>query len=181
MVPRSSELGMSYDVPILVASSFDRARGTLIHGRTGMDSKVGEIRNRVRGIATDENVAKITVRGLIDRPGISASLFEPLATADISIDVIVQNSSVDGTTDVTFTVERTDLRRALEVVEPVAVGLGSPRVVSAVDLAKGAAKAIDGGGGGRPDVAQAGGRSADKLDDALRLVPELVRQSSKPS
>lgn len=101
-----------------------------------MDSKVGEIRNRVRGIATDENVAKITVRGLIDRPGISASLFEPLATADISIDVIVQNSSVDGTTDVTFTVERTDLRRALEVVEPVARELGSPRVVSAADLAK---------------------------------------------
>jgi len=136
MDPRSIELGMAYDVPILVASSFDRARGTLIHGRTGMDSKVGEIRNRVRGIATDENVAKITVRGLIDRPGISAGLFEPLAAADISVDVIVQNSSVDGTTDLTFTVERTELRRALEVVEPIARELGSPRVVSAADLAK---------------------------------------------
>ena len=136
MDPRSIELGMAYDVAILVASSFDRTPGTLIHGRTGMNSEVGEIRNRVRGIATDENVAKITVRGLVDRPGIACSLFEPLAAADISVDVIVQNSSVDGATDLTFTVERTALQRALEVVEPVARELGSPGVASAADLAK---------------------------------------------
>ena len=90
MAPRSIELGMVYDMPILVASSFERGSGTLIHGRANMCSGVGEIRNRVRGIATDENVSKITVLGLVDRPGIAASLFEPLASAGISVDVIVQ-------------------------------------------------------------------------------------------
>ena len=101
-----------------------------------MDSNVGELRNRVRGIATDTNVAKITVLGVVDRPGIAASLFEPLADADVSVDVIVQNASVEGTTDLTFTVQGTDLDRALEVVQPVARELGIHSLVSARDLAK---------------------------------------------
>ena len=101
-----------------------------------MNPKIGEIRNRVRGIATDTNVAKITVLGVIDRPGIAASLFEPLAEADISVDIIVQNASVDGATDVTFTVKRTDLTHALEVVKAVARALESRGVVSADNLAK---------------------------------------------
>ena len=136
MNPRSIEMGMHYNVPILVASSFTDAKGTLIHGDIDMNSNVGEIRNRVRGIATDTNVAKITVLGVIDRPGIAASLFEPLAQADISVDVIVQNASVDGTTDMTFTVTRTDLARALEVVEPVVKELGSRGTKSDKSLAK---------------------------------------------
>ncbi len=136
MNPRSIEMGMHYNVPILVASSFKDAKGTLIHGDIDMNSNVGEIRNRVRGIATDTNVAKITVLGVMDRPGIAASLFEPLAQADISVDVIVQNASVDGTTDMTFTVTRTDLARALEVVQPVVVELGSRGTVSDESLAK---------------------------------------------
>ena len=136
MNPRSIEMGMHYNVPILVASSFTDASGTLIHGDIDMNSNVGEIRNRVRGIATDTNVAKITVLGVVDRPGIAASLFEPLAEADISVDVIVQNASVDGTTDMTFTVARTDLARALEVVEPVVNELGSRGTVSEDSLAK---------------------------------------------
>ncbi len=136
MNPRSIEMGMRYNVPILVASSFTDGKGTLIHGEVDMNGNVGEIRNRVRGIATDTNVAKITVLGVIDRPGIAASLFEPLAQADISVDVIVQNASVDGTTDMTFTVTRTDLARALEVVQPVVEALGSRGTVSDDSLAK---------------------------------------------
>ena len=136
MNPRSIEMGMHYNVPILVASSFTDASGTLIHGDIDMNSNVGEIRNRVRGIAADTNVAKITVLGVIDRPGIAASLFEPLAEADISVDVIVQNASVDGTTDMTFTVTRTDLARTLEVVDPVVKKLGSRGTVSDDTLAK---------------------------------------------
>ena len=136
MNPRSIEMGMYYNVPVLVASSFSDAAGTLIHGDIDMNSNVGEIRNRVRGIATDTNVAKITVLGVIDRPGIAASLFEPLAEADISVDVIVQNASVDGTTDMTFTVTRTDLPHALEVVEPVIRELGSRGTESDDTLAK---------------------------------------------
>ena len=136
MNPRSIELGMVYRVPILVASSFADTPGTLIHEGANMNASVGEIRNRVRGIAVDANVAKITVLGVTDRPGIAASLFEPLANADVSVDVIVQNASVDGATDLTFTVKRTDLPRSLEVTEAVARDLGGRGVVSAGNLAK---------------------------------------------
>ena len=136
MNARSIEMGMFYKVPILVASSFTDAPGTLIHEGAEMNTTVGEIRNRIRGVAVDTNVAKITVRGVIDRPGIAASLFEPLSASDISVDVIVQNASVDGTTDMTFTVKRTDLRRALDVTRVVAQQLGSGEVVSADNLAK---------------------------------------------
>ena len=136
MNPRSIELGMVYDVPILVASSFTDAPGTLIHGGADMTAKVGEIRNRVRGVATDTDVAKITVLGVVDRPGIAASLFETLVAADVSVDVIVQNASVDGATDLTFTVKRSDLPRALEATEAAARDLGGPGVVSADNLAK---------------------------------------------
>ena len=136
MNPRSIELGMVYNTPILVASSFHDEPGTLIHGDTDMNRHVGEIRNRVSGIATDTNVSKITVLGVIDRPGIAASLFEPLTEVGISVDVIVQNASVGGATDMTFTVKRTDLARAEQVVQRVANDLGSGEVVTASDLAK---------------------------------------------
>ena len=136
MNPRSIELGMVYNTPILVGSSFEDLPGTLIHGDGDMNRNVGEKRNRVSGIATDTNVAKITVQGVRDRPGIAASLFEPLAEVGISVDVIVQNASIGGTTDLTFTVKRDDLVRAESVVRKVAEDLGSERLVTALDLAK---------------------------------------------
>jgi len=136
MNPRSIELGMVYNTPILVASSFRDEPGTLIHGGPDMNRQVGEIRNRVSGIATDTNLSKITVLGVVDRPGIAASLFEPLTEVGISVDVIVQNASVGGATDMTFTVMRTDLARAEQVVRKVANDLGSGEVVTASDLAK---------------------------------------------
>ena len=136
MNPRSIELGMAYDVPILVASSFSESPGTLIHKGADMNTQVGELRKRVRSIATDTNVAKITVLGIVDRPGIAASLFEPMADADISVDVIVLNAGVEGATDLTFTVSRTDLRRAVEIIEPLARRLGGKGVVTADNMAK---------------------------------------------
>ena len=136
MNPRSIELGMVYNTPILVASSFTDVPGTLIHGDCDMNRNVGEIRNRVSGIATDANVAKITVQGVRDRPGIAASLFEPLAEVGISVDVIVQNASTGGTTDLTFTVKRDDLERAEGVVRRVAEDLGGQGLVTALGLAK---------------------------------------------
>ena len=136
MNPRSIELGMVYQVPILVASSFNDKPGTLIHDGENMDTKVGEIRNRVRGIATDMDVAKITVFSVVDRPGIAAALFDPLAESDISVDVIVQNASVSGTTDLTFTVKQSDVDRAMKVVEEVANELGTTNVGKTENLAK---------------------------------------------
>jgi aspartate kinase len=137
MNPRSIELGMVYNTPILVASSFSDAPGTLIHKEVEVNKNVGEMRNRITGgVASDTNVAKITVQGVKDRPGIAASLFEPLADVGISVDVIVQNASVDGTTDLTFTVKSEDLSRAVVVVERVAEDLGSTNLVTATGLAK---------------------------------------------
>ena len=136
MNPRSIELGMVYDTPILVASSFSDAPGTLIHGEVDMNKNVGEIRNRVVSVATDPNVAKVTVQGVTDRPGIAASLFEPLAAEGISVDVIVQNASAGGKTDLTFTIKREDLARSEDVVRQVAEGMDSDKVVSSTGLAK---------------------------------------------
>ena len=136
MNPRSIELGMVFQVPILVASSFNNEPGTLIHDGDNMDNTVGEIRNRVRGIATDKDVAKITVFSVVDRPGIAAALFVPLAESDISVDVIVQNASVSGTTDLTFTIKQSDVDRAMKVVEEVAQDLGTTNVGKAENLAK---------------------------------------------
>ena len=136
MNPRSIELGMVYNVPILVASSFEDLPGTLIHAGADMNIEVGEIRNRVRGIATEKEVTKITVYSVIDRPGVAASLFKPLADADISVDVIVQNASVSGTTDLTFTVKSADLVSAMDVVRAVSKDLGIKDVGHSTGLAK---------------------------------------------
>ena len=95
-----------------------------------------ELRNKVSGIAHDTNVAKITVVGVPDRPGVAKDIFGPLARANISIDTIVQNAGSDNVTDVTFTAARTDLVKALSIVEPVAKKLGATKVVRDETLAK---------------------------------------------
>ncbi len=95
-----------------------------------------EVRNRVRGVAHDKNVAKITVVGVPDRPGIAAALFEPLAQQGISVDTIVQNSSVERIADLTFTVTRADLAAALDIIRPVAHSIGAQGFGSDNSLAK---------------------------------------------
>ena len=101
-----------------------------------MDKNVGEIRNRVNGIATDKGVARVTVYSVKDRPGIAASLFKPLALADISVDIIVQNSSVSGTTDLTFTVESSDLNRTIDIVSNILSDLNAESLSTSDNLAK---------------------------------------------
>ena len=118
MQPRSIELGMTFQVPILVASSFNNKPGTLIHGGAKiMNPTVGEMRNRVTGVPSEKNVSKITILGAIDKPGVAAEIFEPLSKAGISVDVIVQNSSNSGTTDITFTVKSDQLKEALSITQ----------------------------------------------------------------
>jgi len=133
MHPRSIELGAVYQVPIYVASSFSESPGTLIHQSS--DERNMENRIKVTGIATQANVAKITVRGVPDRPGIAAALFEPLAKVGISVDTIVQNTSEERTTDISFTVSRSDLPRALREVESIKEILGASGVFSDPTLA----------------------------------------------
>jgi len=95
-----------------------------------------EIRNKARGIAHDVNVAKVMVMAVPDRPGVAASIFEPLALANVSVDTIVQNASVDGMTDLTFTVSRNELSKALKVVEPIAKSIGARGCMSNDKLGK---------------------------------------------
>ncbi len=131
MHPRAVELGELFNMPILVVSSFSESPGTLIHGGVSM-----EVRNKARAIAHDLNVAKITVVGVPDRPGIAASIFTPLAEAGISVDTIVQNASINNITDLTFTVAKGDLDRAMKVVEPIAKSIGARECVSDSNLGK---------------------------------------------
>ncbi len=131
MHPRSIELGALYNVPILVASSFKDTSGTLINWDEHM-----EIVNRVTGIAHDKNVAKITVSGIPDKPGIAATLFESLAEKSISVDTIVQNSGVDDMADLSFTVDRTDLGAAMSIIQPVAESMGAKGCSSDNKLSK---------------------------------------------
>jgi aspartate kinase len=138
MHPRSIELGAVYQVPIYVASSFKEAPGTLIHqgkNKQGCNKRDMEDRVKVTGIAYQPDVAKITVLSVPDRPGIAASLFEPLAQVGVSVDTIVQNTSVEKTTDISFTVSRWDLPGALREVERVVEDLGAAGVVSDSGLA----------------------------------------------
>ena len=134
MHPRSIELGGVYNVPIYVASSFADAPGTLIH-RTSDDAESddGKMENRIKvtGIACQSDVAKVTVCGVADRPGVAAALFEPLAEAGISVDTIVQNTSADGaTTDISYTVAEADLPRALREMAALQPALGVAHVIS---------------------------------------------------
>jgi len=131
MHPRAVELGAVFNVPILVASSFSEAPGTLIGGASMMEQ-----RNKVTGIAADTDVARITLRGVPDQPGIAARLFEPLAEAGISVDTIVQNASVERLTDLTFTVARAEVERAMAIVRPVAAAIGAPEALADTHLAK---------------------------------------------
>ena len=131
MNPRSIELGAVYDMPVYVASSFSSEPGTLIHG----GEQTMEVRKAVTGIAVDSNVAKITVRGVVDRPGVAAGLLKPLADEGVSVDVIVQNTSSDGTTDFTFTVGQTSVVKAAQLIEDQSV-IEYAEVITGSNLAK---------------------------------------------
>ena len=95
-----------------------------------------ELRNKVTGIAHDLNVAKITVVGVPDQPGIAASIFQPLAQAGVSIDTIVQNASSENITDLTFTVAKNELAGAMRVVEPIAREIKARECLSDSKLGK---------------------------------------------
>lgn len=110
---RSVEMAMKHDVRLQVLTSFEEKPGTLVCG----EDEIVE-QELVSGIAYSRDEAKITLVGVADKPGISASIFGPLADTSINVDMIVQNISEDGqTTDMTFTVPRGDLQRAITLLE----------------------------------------------------------------
>jgi len=131
MHSRAIELASAHDMPILVASSMTEVPGTLIHG-----GNIMEERNRVRGVVGDTDVAKITLRSLPDEPGIAAKIFEPLATAAISVDTIVQNASEERLTDLTFTIAESDLGAAEKIMPSICSSVRAGSYVSDIGLAK---------------------------------------------
>jgi aspartate kinase len=131
MHPRAVEIGELYGVRIHVRSSFNDGVGTMIVAQVPVEE-----RQRVRGIAQETNVAKITVLGVADRPGVAAAIFEPLGKAGISVDVIVQNIGRSGHTDLTFSVAESDLKAAVKLVKAALKQIGAKSISSAGGIAK---------------------------------------------
>src|SRR5438093_8837144 len=131
MQVRAVELGWINGVEIEVLSSFEDAPGTLI-----AEDPLVEQRNKVRGLAHDRNVAKVTLVDVPHRPGVASSVFEPLAEAGIIVDMIVQNVGHGGATDLSFTVPRADLGRAKRILEPILRTLGFRELTTDSAIAK---------------------------------------------
>jgi aspartate kinase len=131
MQTRAVELGWVNDVAIEVLSSFEDAPGTLI-----TEDPHVEQRNKVRGLAHDRNVAKVTLVEVPDRPGVAATVFRPLADAGINVDMIVQNIGHGGATDLSFTIPRIELAKAKRLLEPLVRDLGFREMTTDSAVAK---------------------------------------------
>ena len=129
--PRSVEIAKKYNVPVYVKSSFTDEGGTLV---TGEESDME--REVVSGVTYDRDQAKITVVHVPDRPGVAASLFTALSERHIVVDMIIQNVSLQGFTDLTFTVSRKDIREATRIVSEVVKEVGAEKVEVDDNVAK---------------------------------------------
>lgn len=132
---RSVEFARNYNVPLHVRSAFTWEQGTWVTNGDG-NTEEGMEDPIISGVVTDVSESKVTVLGVPDRPGISAALFEPLAAANVNVDMIVQNTSTEGTTDISFTAPIADLRVATEIVQRVATEIGAADVTTDPDIAK---------------------------------------------
>jgi aspartate kinase len=128
---RSVLFASKYNVPVVVKSSFTEGGGTLI---TKPDEDMEQV--VVSGVAADRHQAKITLTQLPDRPGIASRLFGCIAKANIVVDMIIQNASAGGLTDISFTVPRTDAREALDLVRPLLSELEAEAATLQTDIAK---------------------------------------------
>ncbi|MFP6578754.1 MAG: aspartate kinase [Myxococcota bacterium] len=128
---RSVKFAMRYGLPLHVRSSFDDSEGTWV-------TREEEVMERlvVSGVTYNLDESKIRVRGVKDQPGIAASVFTPLSAAGIVVDVIIQNLSSDGSTDLTFTVPKADYARALEISSETGARVGAEGVEGDEDIAK---------------------------------------------
>ncbi|SDF66718.1 aspartate kinase [Desulfovibrio legallii] len=128
---RSVEFAKKYKVPVRVRSTFSDDPGTLV---TQEDSSMEAV--LVSGIAYDRDQARVTLRDLPDVPGMAAAVFGPLSEKGILVDMIVQNTSLDGHTDITFTISRKDLQQTLRIMDEVAKKTGASEVLHDVSVAK---------------------------------------------
>jgi len=128
---RSVEFAKNYSVPVHVRSTFSDVEGTwLVDEEDSMNDVL------VSGVACDKNEAKITLIRVPDRPGLAAQIFGPIADANIVVDMIIQNASEDGTTDMTFTVPKADHKKALSIVEKSLPALHAKGIKVDTEIAK---------------------------------------------
>ncbi|MBX9748401.1 MAG: aspartate kinase [Roseococcus sp.] len=128
---RSVELAMKARVRVQVLSSFEDKPGSLVVDEDEIMEKP-----IVSGIAYSRDEAKVTLRRVPDRPGVAARVFGPLSAANVNVDMIVQNIGADGGTDMTFTVGRSDLPRATDILEKAKAELGYEALIADPDVAK---------------------------------------------
>jgi len=128
---RSVELAGKYKVPLRVLSSFEPGNGTLItHEANEMEQPL------IAGIAYNRDEAKLTIRGVPDRPGVASTIFGQISDAHVNVDMIIQNVAQDGTTDLTFTVNRSEYTHARSILEKISTQLKAREVVGDDQLAK---------------------------------------------
>ncbi|MDQ6954119.1 MAG: aspartate kinase [Mariprofundaceae bacterium] len=128
---RSVGLAMRFDMPIHLRSSFEDISGTIVGGEdTDME------RAEITGVAYNRDEAKVTIKGIPDQPGIAARIFGPVADADINVDVIVQNVSEHGYTDITFTVPRHDYTATMHLLQDLCVAMNAEKVKGDDTVAK---------------------------------------------
>jgi aspartate kinase len=131
MQSRSVEFAKKFGVRFEVRSSFNDNPGTMITNETaGMENVV------IRGLSFERNQAKVTVSGVPDRPGTAAAIFNTLAEANVVIDMIVQNVSAGGATDVSFTLNKADLKAATAALQPVVEAIGAAGLTARDGIAK---------------------------------------------
>jgi len=128
---RAVEFAGKYNVPLRVLSSFEEGEGTLI---TFEDEGMEEA--KISGIAFNRDEAKLTIRGVPDQPGVAYSILGPVSSANIDVDMIIQNIAEDGTTDFTFTVHRNEYAKALEILRETAQVLGAREVLGDESIVK---------------------------------------------
>ena len=128
---RSVELAMRYQMPIHLRSSFMDVPGTMVMNEDDIMERAA-----ITGVAYNRDEAKITIKGIPDHPGIASAVFGPIAEAGLNVDVIVQNVSEVGTTDITFTVPRSDFRQALKIVRGICKDMQARDVMGDDHVAK---------------------------------------------
>lgn len=128
---RSVEFAKKYNVPLHVRSTFTETEGTWV---TKEDEDMERV--VVSGVTYDKNQAKVSILRVPDKPGIASKIFGPIAESNINVDMIIQNISTDGHTDLTFTVPRTELSQALDIVRPIGKEIGANNIVTDDSVAK---------------------------------------------
>jgi len=128
---RSVEFAKKFNVPLHVRSSFMKSEGTMVAAESKEMEKL-----MVSGVVYDKNEARITITKVPDRPGIAFKIFDPVFKAGVVVDMIVQNTSVEGLTDLTFTVTKTDYQETIKLLKEVSQEIGAEKVLGDQNISK---------------------------------------------